>query len=945
MSEKYTIAIEVTGKDAGASNVLEGVGGSLKRVGEFVVGGLIVGGLQKIGTAFLDLGRNAIQSVGNVQMLEKQIGSLLAQNLMYERQADGTFEKVMDFGQATQIAAAQTKDMLGFVQKLAIASPFKTSDVEGVTKIAIATGMATEQVKDFTAAFMDVAAMKGITDLQFAASQFLQLKQAGALTTIDLRQLSRMGIDVTRIIGTNLSGSLEEAEKRFGTLSPAARKVFGGMELDIKEFNQLAAQSPEVIDAIFQKFMLLGEEGAEGAAADMAGSISGMMSTASDIVEIGSRNLFRPIFEAISPPIQEALGKISDFVTSDKIAGIGQAIGAQITKAIGAVETFFQLLAVFGDPLDAFKYAMFDLVPPDVAQQIFDVVTKIQDALALLQGRDVMGAIGALFGEDAVTFAQGVVDVFNQIKDVFNQVVTFISAHGETIVNVIIAVGMALAAAGIAAAFTAIGAAVTAAIPVIVAALGTLLSPLALLIAFVALVAVAWTENWGGIRTAVEPIINWFIDAIKKLPETLQIWKNNLEMLKEIVSTIWNNIKEKFAEAIDNIVEKIETGKENIVTSWENIKTGIQDKIEAIKTGIQEKIDAMQTAIAEKFNAIKEGAIQIWEDIKTGIVNAVYSMFEAMGIDLDTFIAQWQQIWEDVKAIGLNVWETIKTSVSEKIAEIIARATEIATTINTKWEEIKTVATTIWETIKAYIALKWEEISTAVSEKVTAISTAISEKWTEISTAVSAKWEEIKTAISTKWDEIKAAIEEKIAALVAIFAPKFDEAKVTVETKTGEIKTAVETKWEEIKAAISTKITEIIATIRGKISEFVQAGADLIAGIATGIANGAGAVLQAITDAIANAIAGARKATESHSPSGLTARVLGEPMAQGVGMGWLNEMTRLNGLMSTALTGTIQNQSSVTNNQNRFDLAVNVNSVNEAQQVMDNYAFRRAWAG
>lgn len=938
MSEKYTIAIEVTGKDAGASNVLDGVGGSLKRVGEFVVGGLIVGGLQKIGSAFLNLGRDAISSVGNVQMLEKQIGSLLAQNLMYESQADGTFEKVMDFGKATQIAAAQTEDMLGFVQKLAIASSFGTADVEGVTKIAIATGMATDEVKAFTAAFMDVAAVKGIRDLEFAAGQFLQLKQRAALTTVDLRQLMGMGIDVSRIIGINLSGSLEEAEKRFGTLSPAARKVFGGMKLDIETFNKLAAESPEVLDAIYQKFILLGEEGAEGAAAEMALTVNGMMNSIGEVVEIGGRNLFRPIFEAVAPPIAEALREVQKFVTSDKLIGIGEAIGAQITKAIGAVETFFQLLAVFGDPLDAFKYAMFDLLPPETAQRVFDVVTKIQDALALLNTGDIAGAIGNLFGADAGDFAQGIIDTFAKIS-------TFITEHSETIINVIIAIGMALAAGGIAAAFTAIGAAVTAAIPVIVTALGALLSPLALLIAFVALVAIAWTENWGGIRTAVEPIINWFIDAIKRLPETMETWKNNLVMLKNIVALIWANIKEKFAEAIDNIVEKIETGKENIVTAWENIKTAIAEKIEAIKTGIQEKIDAIQTAITEKFNAIKDGAIQIWENIKVGITNAVYSMFEAMGIDLDVFIAKWTQIWEDVKAIGTMVWDIIKEYVSGKIDEIIAKATQISESISEKWELIKNKATTVWENIKEYIALKWDEISTAVSERVTAISTAISEKWTEISTAVSEKWEEIKTAITTKWDEIKTAVEEKMAALVAIFAPKFDEAKLTVETKTGEIKTAAETKWEEIKNAISTKITEIIAAIKSKVSEFVQAGVDLITGIATGIAQGAGAVLTAITDAIANAIAGARAASEAHSPSRLTARVLGAPLAQGVSMGWLNEMTRLNALMSTALTGTIQNQSSITNNQNSFDLAVSVNSANEAQQVMDNFAFRRAWAG
>lgn len=753
MSEKYTIAIEVTGKDAGASNVLDGVGGSLKRVGEFVVGGLIVGGLQKIGSAFLDLGRNAIQSVGNVQMLEKQIGSLLAQNLMYERQADGTFEKVMDFGQATQIAAAQTEDMLGFVQKLAIVSPFKTSDVEGVTKIAIATGMATEEVKDFTAAFMDVAAMKGITDLQFAASQFLQLKQAGALTTIDLRQLSRMGIDVTRIIGTNLSGSLEEAEKRFGTLSPAARKVFSGMELDIKEFNQLAAESPEVIDAIFQKFMLLGEEGAEGAAADMASSISGMMSTASDIVEIGSRNLFRPIFEAISPPIQEVLGKISDFVTSDKIAGIGEAIGAQITKAIGAVETFFQLLAVFDDPLKAFKYALFDLFPPDVAT-----------------------AIGG--------FVQGLVDGFNGLMEL-------LSPLGDAFMQV--------------------------------------------------------------------------VDAYKLLGE------GDLEGFFAGIEGAW----ETALPAIGNIFSKI----------WEFVQPYLA---------------------------------QFWADF------SAWFMSQNWGEIIGT-------IWNGFVGIGATIWGIVSP-------ELATFFTNVWTWFTSQdWGGIIANVVTFFVDFGTQL---WNTVSPTLAEFFTGIYTWFSEQ----------DWVAIGTELVTK-------IIEGLATFAVNSATTFAEWWASVNTWVQTVDwysigfTVVTKVIDGLSAFVTNvgaKLREWFSTTKANVSgmDWASIGTDIVNGIINGITSMAGAIWTALSGIVQGAIDGVRKGTlDANSPSRVTASLLGEPMAQGVGMGWLNEMTRLNALMSTALTGTIQNQSSITNNQNRFDLAVNVNSVNEAQQVMDNYAFRRAWAG
>ena len=118
---------------------------------------------------------------------------------------------MLSFGEASEQAAGQVGDLLDYISDLSIVSPFETSQVEQITQIGLAAKLSADEVKQFTGAFLDYAAVHGVQDISFDAEQFLQLKQAGALTTMDLRQLRRMGIDVSRIIGTDMSGALADA--------------------------------------------------------------------------------------------------------------------------------------------------------------------------------------------------------------------------------------------------------------------------------------------------------------------------------------------------------------------------------------------------------------------------------------------------------------------------------------------------------------------------------------------------------------------------------------------------------------------------------------------------------------------------------------------------------------------------------------------------------------
>lgn len=772
MSEQYTISIVVEGEDKGATSALDSVGGSLRRVGEFVVGGLLVGGIQKVGQAFSGLAKNAIGSVSNVQMLEKSMQGMLAQNLMYEEvtnsvtvatslsakqqeqllkaqiklagQTDSlnklrekgaeitstealklqllesqaattantierlsgveggfatvtskAIQQTRSFEEANTLAAAEVQDLLRFVEKLSIISPFETADVEQVTKIGLAARLSTGMVKDFTAAFLDTAAVMGITDIQFAADQFLQLKQAGALTTIDLRQLRRMGIDVARIIGTDMSGSIEDATDRFGELSPAARKVFGGMDLDIKSFNATAKDSPEVLDAIFQKFILLSEQTSAGAAAGMATTVTGMMGTAADIIEIGSRKLFRPILEAVGPPLAGVLDKLADFATGPEITQIGENIGKAVTTGIKFFERFIKAINAGFVPLDAFKFAIRETFRGDVAKSVVNIINAIQefikltergigplrslhlifeqfapenmagDLMAILEpfiefftlidrGIPILESLHLTFEQFAPTEIAGnlmaIVEVFMQLRDTLTDVFNFAIEHKETIANVIVAIGTVLAAHGIAAAFTAIGAAImsvaTVVIPMLVAVIGTLLSPLSILLGLVTLVAVAWSENWFGMQEVLTPVIDTIVTQLQRVPEILEIWGGIFEKLPEVIGIVWDDIVSSTQESGDELTDNISstwfTMQEDAQVAWDAMVTLVSTEIAKVITAVKDKVSDMTQAgkdlISGVASGITEGAGAVVSAVTSAIRGALKKAKEILGISSPSIV-------------------------------------------------------------------------------------------------------------------------------------------------------------------------------------------------------------------------------------------------------------------------------------------------------------------
>lgn len=310
-----------------------------------------------------------------------------------------SYQQVNSFAEAQRLAAQQTQDLLGFVDKLSIISPFESDQVALVTKFAVGAGLAVDEAKAFTAGFLDLAAAVGIgsEELSFASDQLLQVAKVGQITTVDLRQLRRLGIDLEKIIGVQ-------------------------MGLSIDEFNEKAKQSPEIFQELFNGVAEFSAKTFPGAAQKLASSLGGISSTFSDIFRVGAKNLMRPFVDAVGPAVSGMLGRLSDLVTGPELAKIGQSIpkalfGAFTSLSGGGEGGFFSGLKGLG--LDS-----------STAKAITDVTQSISELISAFQTSGFTGLAETLgISPEFITLAKNlsssISEIVPPIKDLFTTVASY----------------------------------------------------------------------------------------------------------------------------------------------------------------------------------------------------------------------------------------------------------------------------------------------------------------------------------------------------------------------------------------------------------------------------------------------------------------------------------------------------------------------------------------
>lgn len=309
----------------GTGNALGGM--DLGRVFEFATGSLIADGIRSIGSALVDVGGQALDSYASFERLTMSLETFAAKELMNA----GVTDNMRD---ALSMSGERAQELLGWIEKLAVESPFKSSDIASAFRLSQAYGFTSDQAMRLTQATVDFAAGAGISGAMMDRISLAlgQIQARGKVSAQELNQLSEAGINARQILAN-----------AFGVSTAAIGEMIekGLVPADL------------AIEAITQSL----EKDFGGAAKRQANTFSGLISSLGDLKEIGLREFFAGTFQAVQPSLVRIVGLLTDPAVKESLRSWGDTLGAYIGGALATVETrldraiaTFNLLSTQGDP-------------------------------------------------------------------------------------------------------------------------------------------------------------------------------------------------------------------------------------------------------------------------------------------------------------------------------------------------------------------------------------------------------------------------------------------------------------------------------------------------------------------------------------------------------------------------------------------------------------------
>ena len=287
----------------------KGVGGSLRNIFEFAGGQLVADGIRNIASSLVDLGGQALDSYATFERLTMSLETFSARELINA----GVTNNMQD---AIAMSGERAQELLGWIEKLAVESPFQSGDIANAFRTAQAYGFTSDQAMRLTQATVDFAAGAGISGAMMDRITLAlgQIAARGKVSSQELNQLSEAGIGARQILAD----------------------AFGVTTAQMQEMIEKGMVPANIaIEAITQSL----EKDFGGAAQRQANTFSGLISSLSDLKEIGLREFFTGTFSAIQPLLIDFVNTVTDPAIKTEIKAWGDALGQNVAAGVRRVQS------------------------------------------------------------------------------------------------------------------------------------------------------------------------------------------------------------------------------------------------------------------------------------------------------------------------------------------------------------------------------------------------------------------------------------------------------------------------------------------------------------------------------------------------------------------------------------------------------------------------------
>ncbi len=694
-----------------------------------------------------------------------------------------TPEEVAAVAEAAGQLGIQTENVAKFAETMIqLGDTTNLSAEEAATALARFANITDMSQSDFGrlgAVIVDLGNNFATTEAEITA---MGLRLAGAGTQIGLTEPDIMGLS------TALSSVGIEAEAG-GT---AFSKLMTDMQLSVETGNAKLNQFAEVAGMTSEQFV-------QAFQTDAIGAIEAFITGLGDSEEKGKSAIAvldeMGITEArLRDTLLRAAGASDIFSDAIDTANSAWEENTALTnEANKRYETFESKLSQLKSTLKELAVSFGDLLLPALT----NLIEKIRGVI------DWLNSLDESQKKTIVTIA-GVMAAIGPLLVIIGKVITIGTSIVSVVTKISGVVGKVIGLLGNDAGFLGLLAKLSGGISKVTGllsgglstALSALTGPIGIVIAAVAALALAWKNDFGGIREKAQEVL----DALSRIFDSI---KNTIQTVLDTVSSI------------------IQSALDLITNIWENDLAGLRTTIENWWANIEQIFSTFLDIIVDIFN-----------------------------IFADLFSGDWDSLWENVKTLFSDVWDLIKETFHTIIESLLDTVVQWGIDLVNKviemgiglfegakeaFQKVKDGFTEVWNAIKAWFELAKEDPVTAIKSLFSPLLEAAKGAFQKIKDGFTEIWNSIKEWFEGVKEDPVGALEDIGGDLYDAAAGVFNQILAGFKSIWGSISAWVEEKvgWISRKVASMNKaIGSVGATVgvaaAGRVAGSFASGLDYV---------------------------------------------------------------------------------------------------------------------
>ena len=304
---------------------------------------------------------------------------------------------------------------------------------------------------------------------------------------------------------------------------------------------------------------------------------------------------------------------------------------------------------------------------------------------------------------------------------------------------------------------------------------------------------------WENLKTAVQPVIDAFLNLKDKVVEVAGLIGDNFGTVKDFIVQKAQEIAS--SPVFQGIISALSTVGSFLVDVLVPLVQGV---IQTISSAIQGIWNLIVTVVNTVVNIISSALSGIM-NIISGILDIIVGIFTG---DLDRIWQGVQTIFSSIlnfiTAVLQGIWNIISSVFSTIINVISTALNAIWNVVQVIWNAIKSVITTVVSGISSFLSSAWNTIRSTVSSAMNAISSTVSSIWNTIKSTISNVINGIKSIVSTGWNAVKSTITSVGAGIKSAVSSVFESAKSKISSV-----------MDRAKSIVSSAISKISSLFTG----------------------------------------------------------------------------------------------------------------------------------